>query len=181
MGTVALQGHRTAGRSVRCSRQSLHAVTEGLLGQKGAAGRRLLGRDGRPHPRCSRSDRSLLAREFPDFNPYPWGPQKWAARLLRHILISEALIPEFAEPFAESHPLRRANSPGHSAGSHVPGASDWSRRSASNSPKSDARPSPPPLHHDQAHPAWEVPIRLPHRRFARPRGDCGPAGISPRA
>ena len=24
---------------------------------------------------------SLLAREFPDFNPYPWGAQKWAARL----------------------------------------------------------------------------------------------------
>ena len=42
---------------------------------------------------------SLLAREFPDFNPYPLGPQKWAARLLRHILISEALIPEFAERF----------------------------------------------------------------------------------
>jgi endoglucanase len=42
---------------------------------------------------------SLLAREFPDFNPYPWGAQKWAARLLRHILISEALIPEFAERF----------------------------------------------------------------------------------
>ena len=42
---------------------------------------------------------SLLAREFPDFNPYPWGAQKWAARLLRPILISEALIPEFAERF----------------------------------------------------------------------------------
>jgi endoglucanase len=42
---------------------------------------------------------ALLAREFPDFDPYPWGPQKWAARLLRHILISEALIPEFAERF----------------------------------------------------------------------------------
>jgi endoglucanase len=42
---------------------------------------------------------SLLAREFPDFNPYPWGAQKWAARLLRHILISEALLPEFAQRF----------------------------------------------------------------------------------
>jgi endoglucanase len=42
---------------------------------------------------------ALLAREFPDFNPYPWGAQKWASRLLRHILISEALIPEFAERF----------------------------------------------------------------------------------
>ena len=42
---------------------------------------------------------ALLAHEFPDFNPYPWGAQKWAARLLRHILISEALVPEFAEQF----------------------------------------------------------------------------------
>jgi endoglucanase len=56
---------------------------------------------------------SLLAREFPDFNPYPWGAQKWAARLLRHILISEALIPEFAERFrgitpAEARQLARS-------------------------------------------------------------------------
>jgi endoglucanase len=42
---------------------------------------------------------SLLATEFPQFDPYPWGAQKWAARLLRHILISEALLPEFADLF----------------------------------------------------------------------------------
>jgi endoglucanase len=42
---------------------------------------------------------SLLATEFPQFDPYPWGAQKWAARILRHILISEALLPEFADRF----------------------------------------------------------------------------------
>ena len=42
---------------------------------------------------------SLLAAEFPRFDPYPWGAQKWAARILRHILISEALLPEFADRF----------------------------------------------------------------------------------
>lgn len=42
---------------------------------------------------------SLLATEFPRFDPYPWGARKWTARLLRHILISEALLPEFADRF----------------------------------------------------------------------------------
>jgi hypothetical protein len=42
---------------------------------------------------------ALLTREFPRFDPYPWGARKWASRLLRHILISEALLPEFAEQF----------------------------------------------------------------------------------
>jgi hypothetical protein len=41
----------------------------------------------------------LLATEFPQFSPYPWGAKKVAARMLRHILISEALLPEFAERF----------------------------------------------------------------------------------
>ena len=81
---------------------------------------------------------SLLAREFPDFNPYPWGPQKWAARLRVTSSFPRLSYRSSPSGSAESHPLRRANWPDHSAGSHVPGAPDWSRRSASNSPKGDA-------------------------------------------
>ena len=40
-----------------------------------------------------------VAAEAPDFDPYPWGVQKWSARLVRHILLSEALLPEYAECF----------------------------------------------------------------------------------
>lgn len=42
---------------------------------------------------------ALMEREFPDFKPYPFG-RKWLIhRLLRHVLISEALLPEFGELF----------------------------------------------------------------------------------
>lgn len=42
---------------------------------------------------------ALMEREFPAFHPYPFG-RKWLIhRLVRHILISEALVEEFAEQF----------------------------------------------------------------------------------
>ncbi len=42
---------------------------------------------------------AMLAREFPDYDPYPNGA-KWQARLLlRHILIAEALLAEYGKVF----------------------------------------------------------------------------------
>ena len=34
----------------------------------------------------------MLAREFPDFDPYPNGAKREARLLVRHILIAEALL-----------------------------------------------------------------------------------------
>jgi aryl-phospho-beta-D-glucosidase BglC (GH1 family) len=41
----------------------------------------------------------LMEREFPNFNPGPFGSAWEVRRLVRHVLISEALLPEFAESF----------------------------------------------------------------------------------
>jgi endoglucanase len=41
----------------------------------------------------------MLAREFPDYDPYPNGADREARRLIRHILISEALLDEFGKLF----------------------------------------------------------------------------------
>jgi endoglucanase len=42
----------------------------------------------------------LVAREFPDFRPFPWG-QRWLIhRLVRHVLLADAMVPEFAACFA---------------------------------------------------------------------------------
>jgi hypothetical protein len=41
----------------------------------------------------------LLQKEFPDFNPYPGGKERELALLVRHILISEALLPEYCNLF----------------------------------------------------------------------------------
>lgn len=41
----------------------------------------------------------LLKKEFPDYNPYPNGKEREIALLVRHILISEALLPEYCNLF----------------------------------------------------------------------------------
>ena len=41
----------------------------------------------------------LLRKEFPDYDPYPNGKEKEIALLVRHILISEALVPEYCNLF----------------------------------------------------------------------------------
>jgi endoglucanase len=41
----------------------------------------------------------LLKKEFPDYNPYPNGRERELALLVRHILISEALLPEYCNLF----------------------------------------------------------------------------------
>jgi hypothetical protein len=38
----------------------------------------------------------LFAREFPDFEPYPWGRRAWVNLLVRHILLAEPLVGDFA-------------------------------------------------------------------------------------
>jgi hypothetical protein len=42
---------------------------------------------------------TTLATDFPNFNPGPFGPAWFAKRLIRHILLSEAMLPEFGELF----------------------------------------------------------------------------------
>ncbi len=39
----------------------------------------------------------LMETEFPDWNPYPWGARYQIDDLIRHILIAQALLPQYAE------------------------------------------------------------------------------------
>jgi hypothetical protein len=41
----------------------------------------------------------LFGQEFPDYKPFPFGVRRHIAQLVRHILISEALLEEWAERF----------------------------------------------------------------------------------
>jgi len=41
----------------------------------------------------------LFKKEFPEYYPYPKGAQREIKRLIRHILISEALVPEYCNLF----------------------------------------------------------------------------------
>jgi hypothetical protein len=41
----------------------------------------------------------LIAREFPDFDPYPWGRSDWVRTLLLNITIAQPLAHEYANRF----------------------------------------------------------------------------------
>jgi len=43
----------------------------------------------------------LFQKEFPEYNPFPFGQQSEINRLVRHILISEALVPEYCNLFKD--------------------------------------------------------------------------------
>ena len=41
----------------------------------------------------------LFRTEFPDFDPFPWGQKPWINLLVRHILLAEPLVDDFAHCF----------------------------------------------------------------------------------
>jgi endoglucanase len=41
----------------------------------------------------------LIAREFGDWSPYPWGARGTTDDLVRHVLFAQAMLPEYAERF----------------------------------------------------------------------------------
>ena len=47
----------------------------------------------------TRPVQDLIAREFPDFNPYPWGRFDWVRTLLLNITLAQPLVREYAELF----------------------------------------------------------------------------------
>ncbi|WP_328583608.1 glycoside hydrolase family 5 protein [Streptomyces sp. NBC_00370] len=43
---------------------------------------------------------ATVAEEFPDFDPLPFGPQQWIHVLVRHILLAEPMVDDYARCFA---------------------------------------------------------------------------------
>jgi endoglucanase len=41
----------------------------------------------------------LFAREFPDFQPYPWGQHRWLHGIVRHVALAEAMGGDFGRVF----------------------------------------------------------------------------------
>ncbi|MCX2750069.1 glycoside hydrolase family 5 protein [Arthrobacter sp. MI7-26] len=47
---------------------------------------------------------ALVEREFPDFQPYPWGQKRWIHGLVRHVLLAEAMVGDFGRSFEGLEP-----------------------------------------------------------------------------
>ncbi len=41
----------------------------------------------------------LFRTEFPDFEPYPWGARRWIHGHIRHVMLAEAMVGDFARAF----------------------------------------------------------------------------------
>ena len=41
----------------------------------------------------------LFRTEFPDFQPYPWGAHRWIHGHIRHVMLAEAMVGDFARCF----------------------------------------------------------------------------------
>ncbi|HEX5087936.1 MAG TPA: cellulase family glycosylhydrolase [Nocardioides sp.] len=50
----------------------------------------------------------LFAREFPGFQPYPWGVRRWIHGHVRHVMLAEAMVDEYAAAFAGLTPEEAA-------------------------------------------------------------------------
>ena len=50
----------------------------------------------------------LVAEEFPDFQPYPWGQHRWIHGIVRHVLLAEALVGDFGTAFEGVTPAQAA-------------------------------------------------------------------------
>jgi len=46
----------------------------------------------------------LFAREFPEFDPYPWGRARWIGTLVRSVLLAEPLVSQFEAAFRGASP-----------------------------------------------------------------------------
>jgi endoglucanase len=49
---------------------------------------------------------TLLEREFPDFQPYPWGQKRWIHGIVRHVLLAEAMVGDFGRCFEGLSPAQ---------------------------------------------------------------------------
>ena len=57
------------------------------------------GSTGREYPEVTQPIQDLVAREAPDYDPYPWGRFDWVRTLVLNITLAQPLAQEYAELF----------------------------------------------------------------------------------
>jgi endoglucanase len=68
-----------------------------LIAKKARLGVDAWGSTGREAAEVVEPLHALVAREFPDWDPYPWSARRTTDDLVRHILFAQALVGEYAE------------------------------------------------------------------------------------
>ena len=70
-----------------------------FVAKKNRLGADQWGSDGEGPREVTQPVQDLIAREFPRFDPYPWGRFDWVRTLLLNITFAQPLVPEYAELF----------------------------------------------------------------------------------
>jgi hypothetical protein len=70
-----------------------------LIAKKKRLGADSWGSDGTQPRELTQPIQDFLAREFPDFDPYPWGRWDWVRTLFQTIMLAQPLAEEYAELF----------------------------------------------------------------------------------
>ena len=101
LGAVDLQGHRPAGAGHGRSGLRVHAAGSRRCSRRRRASAWT------PGDRPTQGVRHILEPieqlfrdEFPDFEPYPWGARRWIHGHVRHVMLAEAMVGDFARAFA---------------------------------------------------------------------------------
>jgi hypothetical protein len=84
--------------NVRPDSAYLHRFGQ-LVAKKKRLGTDAWGSDGTEPAEIAQPVQDLLAREFPDFDPYPWGRWDWVRTLLQTIMLAQPLAEEYAQGF----------------------------------------------------------------------------------
>ena len=100
LGAVDVQGHRPPGPGLGAAGHALSAPVRRLRGQEEPARRRPVGQRRDRAAEVTQPVQDLIAREFPDFDPYPWGRFDWVRTLLLNITFSQPLAHDYASRFA---------------------------------------------------------------------------------
>ena len=102
LGAVDVQGHRPAGPGVRAPRlPSTCARIAPVLEKKARLGVDSWGVDRRAASGTSSSrSRTCSRASSPTSSRYPWGSRRWIHGLVRHILLAEPMVDDFARCFA---------------------------------------------------------------------------------
>lgn len=93
------EGHWAAGRRLRRAGCAMDGARAAHRGQEESPRTGLLGHDRRRSGHIIGPIEELFQQEFPNCQPFPFGVKRYVAQLVRHMLLSEPLVDEFADRF----------------------------------------------------------------------------------
>ena len=97
---VDLQGRRPPGPGAPSLAESPYLQRFGdLIAKKARLGVDSWGSTDAELPELFEPLHALIAREFPAWSPYPWNARSSTDDLVRHLLLAQAMLPEYAERF----------------------------------------------------------------------------------